>query len=102
MRYSTLFLKLMEKRGIDEEFLNPCYEKLSDPFLLPDMEEAISKIKRAVAKKERILIYGDYDVDGVTATAILHDTLVLSGVDEKNMEMMLPDRFSDGYGMSEK
>lgn len=102
MRYSTLFLKLMEKRGLSEEFLNPCYEKLSDPFLLPDMEEAVLQIKQIITSKKKVLIYGDYDVDGVTATAILHGTLILAGVDEKNIEMMLPDRFSDGYGMSEK
>ncbi len=102
MRYSALFLKLMEKRGLDEEFLNPCYEKLADPYLLPDMKEVVSQIKQAVSSKKKILIYGDYDVDGVTATAILHDTLILAGMDEKNIEMMLPDRFSDGYGMSEK
>ena len=102
MRYSKLFLKLLEKRGLSEEFLDPRYEKLSDPFLLPDMKKAVSRIKRAASNNEKILIYGDYDVDGVTATTILHDTLVLIGVDEKNIEMMLPNRFTDGYGMSQK
>lgn len=102
MRYSALFLKLLDKRGLSEKFLNPCYEELADPFLLPDMKEAVSRIKRAVSSGEKVLIYGDYDVDGVTATAILHDTLVLVGVNEKNIEMMLPDRFRDGYGMSKR
>lgn len=102
MRYSALFLKLLEKRGLSEDFLNPCYEKLSDPFLLPDMRKAVSRIKQAISSQEKILIYGDYDVDGVTATTILHETLILAGANEKNIEVMLPDRFSDGYGMSER
>ena len=59
-------------------------------------------MKEAISRDEKILIYGDYDVDGVTATAIMHETLVLSGVKPEKIKMMLPDRFLDGYGMSEK
>lgn len=102
MRHSTLFLKLLEKRGLTLDFLSPRYEELSSPFLLPDMKEAVSRIKKAISGGEKILIYGDYDVDGVTATAIMHELLVLAGAKPQNIEMMLPDRFLDGYGMSKK
>lgn len=102
MRYSTLFLNLLEKRGLSLDFLSPKYEDLTDPFLLPDMKQAVSRVKRAISDGEKILIYGDYDVDGVTATAIMYETLVLAGVKTENIKMMLPDRFLDGYGMSKK
>ncbi len=99
---SKLFERLCEKRGIDSKFLNPKYDDLLDPFLLPDMDKAISRIKDAIKRNEKILIYGDYDVDGVTASTVMEQTLVLSGVKPENIEIMLPDRFADGYGMSPK
>lgn len=97
---SKLFERLLEKRGLDRNFLQPEYESLSDAFLLPDMDAAVQRLLRAVEKQERVLIYGDYDVDGVTASTIMHKTLKLIGI--KNIEIMLPDRFIDGYGMSQR
>lgn len=102
MQYSTLFLKLLERRGFTEDFLQPKYERLTNPFLLPDMKKAMVRIKRAVTNAERILVYGDYDVDGVTATAIMWNALTTAGVDKNRIVTMLPDRFADGYGMSKK
>lgn len=92
--------RLMELRGISEEDLEPKYESLADPFLLPDMEECVERICEAIDRDERILIYGDYDVDGVTAAAVMYETLKLAGAGK--VEIMLPDRFVDGYGMSTK
>ena len=92
--------RLMELRGISEEDLKPKYESLADPFLLPDMEECVKRICEAIDKNEKILIYGDYDVDGVTAAAVMYETLKLAGAGK--VEIMLPDRFVDGYGMSTK
>ena len=92
--------RLMELRGISEEDLKPKYESLADPFLLPDMEECVERICEAIDRDERILIYGDYDVDGVTAAAVMYETLKLAGAGK--VEIMLPDRFVDGYGMSTK
>lgn len=92
--------RLMELRGISEENLTPKYESLADPFLLPDMEECVKRICEAIDRNERILIYGDYDVDGVTAAVVMYETLKLAGAGK--VEIMLPDRFVDGYGMSTK
>ena len=99
---SKLFDRLIEMRGIDADFLNPCYDNLSDPFLLPDMDKATSRIKQAIQNHDKILIYGDYDVDGITASALMEEALILSGAAPGNISIMLPDRFTDGYGMSPK
>ena len=97
---SKLFQELVEKRGYSEEFLRPDYKKLVSPFLLPDAKKAVERIKEAVLGGEKVLIYGDYDVDGVTASTVMNDALKLAGV--KDVLIMLPDRFKDGYGMSKK
>lgn len=97
---SRLFERLIEARGIQADFLHPEYGKLSDPFLLPDMEKGAERIMQAIDKGEKILIYGDYDVDGVTASTVMAEALELAGAEP--VEIMLPDRFADGYGMSPK
>ncbi|MDO4741795.1 MAG: single-stranded-DNA-specific exonuclease RecJ [Candidatus Saccharibacteria bacterium] len=97
---NKLFTQLLELRGIDESFLYPKYEDSLDPFLLPDLEKAISRIEKARQNKEKVLIYGDYDVDGVTASTLMEEALRLTGIHD--LDIMLPDRFSDGYGMSER
>ena len=97
---SKIFEQLLEKRGFDESFLHPKYEEAVDPYDLTDMNKAVQRIKKAIKNREKILIYGDYDVDGVTASTLMADTLTLAGVEENDLEIMLPDRFADGYGMS--
>lgn len=97
---SKLFDQLLEQRGFGASFLRPRYQDLTDPFVLPDMEQAINRIRHAMEQKERIMIYGDYDVDGVTASTALADTLALAGVPPERLQIMLPNRFTDGYGMS--
>ena len=99
---SKLFERLVKKRGLSEDFLRPRYEALVDPFLLPDMDKGAERIKKAIKNAEKILIYGDYDVDGVTASTLMEEALKLAGVNPSNIEIMLPDRFVDGYGMSPK
>lgn len=99
---SKLFKQLCEKRGIKADFLHPKYENLADPFILPDMDKAVSRLEQAIKNQEKILIYGDYDVDGVTASTVMEETLKLAGLNHENIEIMLPDRFADGYGMSPK
>lgn len=97
---SKLFDELLRVREFDAGFLNPVYEECMDPRLLPGMARAVERIREAVDRGERVLIYGDYDVDGVTASTIMYDTLRLAGISE--VEVMLPNRFLDGYGMSKK
>ncbi|MBQ1528090.1 DHH family phosphoesterase, partial [Candidatus Saccharibacteria bacterium] len=97
---SKLFEELVKKRGFTSSFLKPEYEGLPSPWLLPDMKKAVGRISEAVKRGEKVIIYGDYDVDGVTASTVLGEALRLAGA--KEVEVMLPDRFKDGYGMSEK
>ncbi len=97
---SRLFEELLARRGLSKEFLVPKYEEAVEPFLLPEMEEAVQRIMAAVAQGEKVLVYGDYDVDGVTASTLIFEALKLAGVTE--VEVMLPNRFTDGYGMSKK
>ena len=97
---SRLFEELVKKRGFSAGFLKPKYEELSSPFLLPDMEKAVMRILKARDEGEKVIVYGDYDADGVTASVVMNETLKLTGILE--VETMLPDRFLDGYGMSER
>lgn len=97
---NKLFAQLVENRHLDDDFLHPRYENLTDPFTLRDMDQAISRIKQAKENHEKILIYGDYDVDGVTASTLMEQALILAGIEPENIDIMLPDRFADGYGMS--
>lgn len=97
---SKLFEQLVKLRGVDENFLHPKYENLMDSLSLPDMEVALERIELAIENQEKVLIYGDYDVDGVTSSTVMEEALRLAGV--ASVEIMLPDRFVDGYGMSPK
>lgn len=96
---SKIFEEILAKRGVSEEFLRPKYN-LEHAKKLPDIYVAVARIKAAVNQGETVLVYGDYDVDGVTASTIMCEALKLAGV--KRVEVMLPDRFIDGYGMSER
>lgn len=97
---TELFRKLLKKRGFSDAFLHPKYEDSLDPFLLPDMKKAVERISEAIKKGEKILVYGDYDADGITASVLMKETLEMAGA--KEVMVMLPDRFKDGYGMSNK
>ena len=103
--------KLRDQTQIDE-FFNPDYESnLHNPFLMKDMQKAITRIFAALEDGEKILVYGDYDVDGVTSSAVLTATLceikrVVTGISAKKAEEFLdiyiPDREKEGYGITEK
>ena len=95
---NKLFAQIVEKRHLDDDYIHPKYENLTDPFEMPGMAEAISRIKKAIENREKVLVYGDYDVDGVTASTVMKTALNFAGLTE--VEIMLPDRFADGYGMS--
>jgi single-stranded-DNA-specific exonuclease len=81
-----------------ERFFNPTLEHLHDPFLMKDMDKAVARIMQAIAGQEKILIYGDYDVDGTTSTVILKKALRLIGA---NVSYYIPERLKDGYGLRE-
>jgi len=80
-----------------EEFLHPNLDNLHDPFLLPDMEAAIRRIEKALGKKERILVYGDYDVDGTSAVSLVYKFFRKL---TNNIDYYIPDRYDEGYGVS--
>ncbi len=94
--------RLLTQRGITtyreaHDFFRPSLDNLHDPFLLKDMDVAVERIEQAVERGERILIYGDYDVDGTTAVALAYDFLKDF---HDNIDYYIPDRYSEGYGIS--
>ena len=96
--------ELLLRRGVStpEEaigFFTPSLEDLHDPFLMPDMDKAVNRLNRAMGAKERIMIYGDYDVDGTTAVALVYKYLQNY---YSNIEYYIPTRYEEGYGISRK
>lgn len=89
---------ITEERAI-EKFLNPKRSDFYDPFLMPDMEKAIERIIKARNNKEKVLIYGDYDVDGITSTTVLKKFLGEIGIDAL---LYIPNRLKEGYGLNNK
>ncbi len=81
------------------DFFRPELSKLHDPFLMKDMDKAVDRLNRAVSTKEKILIYGDYDVDGTTAVALIYSFIINFN---PNTEYYIPDRYDEGYGISYK
>lgn len=100
----SLFERILSARGLDDPvtraaFLSPDYETgRHDPFLLPDMDKAVERLVAAREKQENITIYGDYDIDGLTATTLLLDAMASFGFE--NVEAFIPNRFVEGYGMT--
>jgi single-stranded-DNA-specific exonuclease len=78
-------------------FFNPSMDYLHDPFMMKDMNIAVERLSTAIKKNERILVYGDYDVDGTTAVALVYSFLREQG---SNVEYYIPDRYKEGYGVS--
>jgi single-stranded-DNA-specific exonuclease len=99
---SELFLQLLRQRGLQsseeiDSFLHPSRENLFNPFLMKGMQTAVERIQRARVQDELVLVHGDYDVDGITGSAIV--SLVLSKLGIRH-ETFLPERKRDGYGVS--
>jgi single-stranded-DNA-specific exonuclease len=96
--------ELLVQRGITtyeeaERFFRPKYEYLHDPYLMDDMEKAVERILLAIKGGEKILVYGDYDVDGTSAVALVYSYLERFS---SNIDFYIPDRYSEGYGVSIK
>ncbi len=101
---SNVLTKLLVLRGITtfeeaKQFFRPDLSHLHDPFLMNDMDKAIERLNMALGRKEKILVYGDYDVDGTTAVALVYKYLQQF---TSNLDYYLPDRYTEGYGISYK
>jgi single-stranded-DNA-specific exonuclease len=102
LNIDTVLSTLLVHRGITtyEEaryFFRPDHHHLHDPFLMADMEKAVLRVEKAIANNERVLIYGDYDVDGTTAVALVYSFFKNH---HANIEYYIPDRYTEGYGIS--
>ncbi|QYH52713.1 single-stranded-DNA-specific exonuclease RecJ [Liquorilactobacillus hordei] len=100
MGISKLLARLLVKRNISNsdaanKFLNPSEDNICDPYLLHDMDKAVERIQNAVMNNQMITVYGDYDADGLTSTAVMYETLEQLGA---SVNYYIPDRFVDGYG----
>ncbi len=96
---------LLIQRGVRtpedvELFLHPSLNQLHDPYLMLDMDKAVARIRRAIDSGEKILVYGDYDVDGTTAVALVYKALRHIEGDDARLGFYIPDRFNEGYGIS--
>ena len=101
---SPILGKLLLKRGITsaaeaKRFFRPQLNELHDPFLMKDMSAAVERLNQAMGKKERILVYGDYDVDGVTSVALVYKFILQF---YSNIDYYIPDRYEEGYGVSKR
>ena len=103
LKVSPVIATIMAKRGIKEEdakkFFHPQLNDLIDPFLMKDMDAAVERLNEAMGRKERIMVYGDYDVDGCTAVALVYKFLQQY---YSNTDYYIPDRYDEGYGVSRK
>lgn len=98
----SLFAQILAARGLQgaaaEEFLHPDYDAKPDPFLLSQMQTAVDRLVQAHQRRETIVIYGDYDIDGLSATALLLDAFASFGFGP--VQAFIPNRFVEGYGMT--
>ncbi|MBQ0155364.1 MAG: single-stranded-DNA-specific exonuclease RecJ [Bacteroidales bacterium] len=99
---SSILCQLLVRRGITtveaaKKFFRPRIEDLHDPFLMNDMDKAVDRLNQAMGKKERILVYGDYDVDGITAVALVYKYLKFN---YSYVDFYIPDRYVEGSGIS--
>ena len=101
---SNLISSILASRGIIEkekvrEFLNPTRDDFHNPFLMPDMEKAVDRILKAIQTQEKAIIYGDYDVDGITSITVLKKFL-----EERNLQVgeYIPNRLNEGYGLNKE
>ncbi len=102
---SLVTSSLLIQRGVRtaeaaDAFLHPTLNQLHDPYLMLDMDKAVDRIRRAIADGEKILVYGDYDVDGTTAVALVYKALRRVEGGDDRLGFYIPDRFNEGYGIS--
>lgn len=105
LKLRPVLANLLVQRGIDtveraRKFFDPQLSDLHDPFLMKDMDRAVERVEQAVRNQEKIMVYGDYDVDGTTAVALVYK--FLRHIGHKNLTFYIPDRYTEGYGISRK
>ncbi|MBE9489445.1 MAG: single-stranded-DNA-specific exonuclease RecJ, partial [Bacteroidetes bacterium] len=104
LQVDTITATLLIQRGIEtyedaKMFFRPSLDHLHDPFLMKDMDKAVARIEKAISNNENILVFGDYDVDGTTAVALMSSYLKTQ---QENIATYIPDRYDEGYGISYK
>ena len=104
LNVSTHIAKLLILRGVDsfvaaKNFFRPDLKNVHDPFLMKGMEEAVDRINRAKLQNERVLLFGDYDVDGTSAVSMMYMFFEDQNI---NVSYYIPDRYSEGYGFSKQ
>lgn len=104
LNVNMVIARLLVQRGIKtfneaKAFFRPRLSDLHNPFLMKDMHKAVSRLEQAIAKKEKVIVYGDYDVDGTTSVALMYSFLKPR---IEQLEYYIPDRYSEGYGISPK
>ena len=102
LKVSPLLAQVLINRGITDSeeasvFLRPKLTELIDPSRMPGIEPAVQRIKQAITNREKITVYGDYDVDGITGVAILWQVLTMLGAD---VDYYIPHRIDEGYGLN--
>jgi single-stranded-DNA-specific exonuclease len=102
LKVDRIVAELLMQRGINtfeeaETFFRPKLDQLHNPFLMKDLKRAVDRVNLAIANDEKILLFGDYDVDGTTAVALLYGFLIEK---HQNLDYYIPDRYSEGYGVS--
>lgn len=105
--FHPIMLQVLYNRGLTDErhiqaFLDGLYLEAVDPFLLTDMDKAIERISQAVARDENIVVYGDFDADGVTATVLLVEALRGLGLSREKAQPYIPNRVDEGYGLNKE
>lgn len=105
LKIPRVLSKLLVQRGVvtDDDalkFFNPSLKDLYDPFLMKDMDKAVIRISEALEAQESIMVYGDYDVDGTTAVALIYKFIASLG--HKSLSFYIPDRYAEGYGISKQ
>ena len=101
-KISNLLATILANRNIDElesmdKFLQPTRNDFYDPFLMPDMEKAVNRIIESIENKQKIMIYGDYDADGITSITVLKQFLEERGIE---IGTYIPNRLDEGYGLN--
>ena len=103
-KLNKLLATILVNRNITEKeqirlFLNPTRNDFHDPFLITDMQKSVNRIVQAIEKQERVVIYGDYDVDGITSITVLKSFLKDMGLEAK---AYIPNRLDEGYGLNKE